>query len=58
VLATLTPAERGQLEPLLERMVAGLADDRPEALTVCRMCDRDACCGGDPSSCPLEHTVR
>jgi DNA-binding MarR family transcriptional regulator len=56
LLANLSPDERRQLEPLLERLVAGLADDRPGALTVCRMCDRGACCG-DPHGCPLEHTV-
>ena len=57
LLAVLEPAERERLEPLLERLVAGLADDRPGALTVCRLCDRTTCCGG-AAGCPLEHTTR
>lgn len=56
VLAVLDADERERLEPLLEKLVAGLADDRPRALTVCRMCDRDACCG-ERAGCPLEHTT-
>lgn len=54
LLAPLGPAERAQLTPLLEQIVAGLADDRPGALTVCRLCDRDAC--GRGPRCPLAHT--
>jgi DNA-binding MarR family transcriptional regulator len=57
VLAILSADERRRLEPLLERLVAGLADDRPGAVAVCRMCDRDACCR-EPHGCPLEHTVQ
>jgi DNA-binding MarR family transcriptional regulator len=56
VLAVLDPDERERLKPLLEKLVAGLADDRPGALRVCRMCDRTACCGA-PAGCPLQHTV-
>jgi len=56
VLAVLDVDERRQLEPLLEKLVAGLADDRPGALTTCRMCDRDTCCGV-AQGCPLEHTT-
>ena len=54
LLAPLTPAERDALTPLLEKVVAGLADDRPRALTTCRLCDRDACRKGP--GCPLGHT--
>jgi DNA-binding MarR family transcriptional regulator len=57
LVATLSPAEQQALEPLLEKLVAALADDRPDALQVCRLCDRDACCGSGPD-CPLQHTVR
>ena len=57
LLGVLEPAEREQLEPLLERLVAGLADDRPGALQVCRLCDREACCGS-PRGCPMEHAIR
>lgn len=55
LIEVLDPEERAQLEPLLERLVAGLADDLPSALTVCRLCDRDACTGDSP--CPLDHTL-
>jgi MarR family transcriptional repressor of emrRAB len=57
LLAGLAPAEREALEPILEKLVAGLAHDRPSGLTVCRLCDRTACCGG-AIGCPLMHTVR
>jgi MarR family transcriptional regulator, negative regulator of the multidrug operon emrRAB len=56
LLAVLDPGERANLLPLLEKLVSGLADDRPGALEVCRLCDRDTCCGA-PQGCPLQHTV-
>lgn len=56
VLAVLSPTERDDLEDLLGKVVAGLADDRPRALRVCRLCDRDACCDSS-RQCPLQHTV-
>ena len=55
VLADLGPGERAALEPLLERIVTALADDRPQALRVCRLCDRDAC--QRTAGCPLDHTT-
>jgi MarR family transcriptional regulator, negative regulator of the multidrug operon emrRAB len=55
-LAPLGEDERARLLPLLERLAATLADDRAGALRVCRLCDRDACCGTAP--CPMDHTVR
>jgi DNA-binding MarR family transcriptional regulator len=55
LLAPLSEAERERLEPLLEKVVSGLADDRPGGLTVCRQCDRDAC--HSEAGCPLDHTV-
>jgi DNA-binding MarR family transcriptional regulator len=54
LLAVLEPAEQAALEPLLERLVAALADDRSQALRVCRLCDRPACTG--EVGCPLDHT--
>ena len=57
LLSVLAPAERETLEPLLEKLVAVLADDRPGALGVCRLCDRAVCCGG-AAGCPLAHTSR
>jgi MarR family transcriptional regulator, negative regulator of the multidrug operon emrRAB len=56
VLHVLGDDERERLEPLLEKLVAALAGDRPGALTVCRLCDRTSCCGA-PAGCPLGHTV-
>lgn len=56
LLEVLDPAQRRELEPLLERLVAGLAEDRPQALRVCRLCDREAC--ARKHGCPLDHTVR
>jgi DNA-binding MarR family transcriptional regulator len=56
LLACLAPEEREQLEGLLTRVTANLADDRPRALNTCRMCDRDAC-EGDAGLCPLNHTT-
>ena len=56
LLAPLTDDERAQLTPLLEKVVAGLADDRPKALNTCRLCDREACFR-EPG-CPMEHTLR
>lgn len=56
VLDVLSAADRAELERLLALLVAGLADDRPVALRVCRLCDRTACAAGD-TECPLEHTV-
>jgi DNA-binding MarR family transcriptional regulator len=55
LLEHLTPSERNELERLLERIVEGLAHDRPSALTVCRLCDREACRSGP--GCPLDHTT-
>ena len=56
VLAPLSVADRVELERLLQMLVSGLADARPRALQVCRLCDRAACASGD-AECPLEHTV-
>jgi DNA-binding MarR family transcriptional regulator len=56
LLRELDADERGQLERLLGRVTSGLAQDRPGALTTCRLCDRDACQDG-AHRCPLNHTV-
>lgn len=56
--APLSPSVRHALEPVLERLAAALADDRPQALAVCRLCDRETCCGQTGLECPLQHTVR
>ena len=56
VLDVLDSEERERLEPLLEKLVSALAGDRPAALTVCRLCDRESCCGA-PAGCPLGHTT-
>jgi MarR family transcriptional regulator, negative regulator of the multidrug operon emrRAB len=56
ILAVLDRDERDRLEPLLEKLVEALAGDRAGALTVCRLCDRETCCGA-PAGCPLGHTA-
>lgn len=56
VVGVLSAEEREQLEALLDKMVAGLADDLPSALRLCRLCDR-AACGGIDHKCPLRHTM-
>lgn len=55
LLGGLSAGERDALEQLLESVVAGVADDRPAAHHVCRLCDRGACCSGP--GCPLQHTA-
>lgn len=56
LLDVLSQDERATLEPLLERLTAALADDRPQARRACRLCDRGACATG--AGCPLDHTTR
>jgi MarR family transcriptional regulator, negative regulator of the multidrug operon emrRAB len=56
LLEVLEPDEQAALEPLLERLVAALADDARTAFHVCRLCDRAACADGP--GCPLDHAVR
>jgi MarR family transcriptional regulator, negative regulator of the multidrug operon emrRAB len=55
LLDALDPDEQARLEPLLEKLTAALAADRPQALRVCRLCDRRAC--KERPGCPLDHTV-
>lgn len=55
LLASLSPREREMLERLLGRVAAGLADDRPDALQTCRLCDRDACFSGP--GCPMQRAT-
>jgi DNA-binding MarR family transcriptional regulator len=51
----LDAAERTALGAGLTALVHGLADERAEALRVCRLCDRETCCA--TPGCPLEHTA-
>lgn len=53
-LAPLTEAERAALDPLLDRLLAGLTTRRAQADHLCRLCDEEAC-GAD---CPVEQTAR
>ena len=55
LLPPLTGPERTQLTRLLEKVVSSLADDRPQALSTCRLCDRAAC--SRSPGCPLGHTT-
>ena len=54
VLAPLTAAERHALEPLLEKLLAGLTDDRWSARRICRLCDFPAC---ESRYCPVDHAA-
>src|ERR687896_284630 len=56
LLAPLSDDERVEITQLLEKVVAGLAAARPEALTTCRLCDYEAC-RREPG-CPLGHAIR
>ncbi|MCO1657536.1 MarR family winged helix-turn-helix transcriptional regulator [Pseudonocardia humida] len=58
VLAGLSPIERRGFETVVEKLVAGLTADRTAALRICRLCDRDACCGARGDGCPLRHVER
>jgi DNA-binding MarR family transcriptional regulator len=55
MLGALSAAERADLERLLGRVAARLADDRRTATHVCRLCHRGVCMSGP--GCPLEHTM-
>jgi MarR family transcriptional regulator, negative regulator of the multidrug operon emrRAB len=55
LLDALDAEEQLRLLPLLEKLAAALADDRPQALRVCRLCDRRACT--QRPGCPLGHTT-
>lgn len=54
LVGALSDSDRLTLERLLARLVGTLADDRQQALHLCRLCDRDTCASGP--GCPLEHT--
>lgn len=54
LLTPLDDGERAQLEDLLGKVVAHLADDRPGARRTCRLCDRPSC---TTPGCPLDHTL-
>ena len=50
-LATLEPAQRRALAPMLERMLGAQTTDSTASLVICRMCDPDVC--GHPDRCPV-----
>jgi DNA-binding MarR family transcriptional regulator len=54
ILAPLTTAERRQLEPLLEKLVTALTDDRWEARHICRLCDFPTCAS---PTCPVDQAI-
>ena len=54
LLAPLTAAERRQLEPLLEKLLAALVHDRWDTRHTCRLCDYATC--EDPF-CPVDRAV-
>jgi DNA-binding MarR family transcriptional regulator len=51
VLATLDASEAAALEPLLERVLAGLTGSDSELRVICRLCDEEACERG--GRCPV-----
>jgi DNA-binding MarR family transcriptional regulator len=55
LLAPLTVAERRQLEPLLEKVLAGMTEDRWGARRMCRLCDFPTCAS---RSCPVDSAAR
>jgi MarR family transcriptional repressor of emrRAB len=50
-IATLDPAQRRALAPMLERMLAAQTTDSDASLVICRMCEPDVC--GHPARCPV-----
>jgi DNA-binding MarR family transcriptional regulator len=54
LLEPLTAAERRQLEPLLEKLLAAMTGDRWQARHTCRLCDFAAC---DDPACPVDRAV-
>jgi DNA-binding MarR family transcriptional regulator len=50
-LATLEPAQRRVLAPMLESMLGAQTTDSTASLVICRMCDPDVC--GHPDRCPV-----
>lgn len=55
LLDGLSQGDRATLERLLGQVTGGLTEDRPEAVHVCRLCDRGACRASP--GCPLEVTA-
>jgi MarR family transcriptional regulator, negative regulator of the multidrug operon emrRAB len=53
-LAPLSPAERRELGPLLEKVLAGITRDVTHADQVCRLCDEASC---PAERCPVECAV-
>jgi DNA-binding MarR family transcriptional regulator len=53
-LAPLTSEEQEQLEPLLEKLLAGLTEDRWSARHLCRLCDFPVC---ENPSCPVDRAA-
>jgi MarR family transcriptional repressor of emrRAB len=54
VLGPLSARERQQLATLLEKLLAGLTDDRWSARHTCRLCDIPAC---THPGCPIGHAA-
>lgn len=50
VLSTLTKTERAQFATLLDKLLAGVVEDRAYARHVCRLCDHGVC---DGPLCPV-----
>ena len=51
LMDVLDDREAATLERLLERLLAGVTEDRDDARRICRLCDPDVC--GHPARCPV-----
>jgi len=54
VLTPLTATERRQLQPMLEKLLAALCNDRWQARHTCRLCDFASC---DDPACPVDRAA-
>ena len=52
-LATLTPAERAQLAPLLDKLLAGLVRGPSPGPALCRLCATEVCGAARGAPCPV-----
>ena len=54
-ITALDPWQQVDLEPMVERMLAALTQDRAGADHICRLCDETVC---TPETCPVERVAR
>ncbi len=54
ILCPLTAAERRQLEPVLEKLLGALTNDRWDARHICRLCEIPTC---QMPACPVDRAI-